>query len=81
MTEKMCAEHVSPRVAKMARRIVLMFQLYREKINPENKSFLEFVNSYLKRNNVSDTDSIPYLELYTCVRSAIREYIKSSKKE
>lgn len=56
-----------------------MFQLYREKINPENAAFLEFVTDYLKRNTASDPNSMPYLELYTHVRSAIREYLKSSK--
>lgn len=56
-----------------------MFQLYREKIDPENAAFLEFVTDYLKRNTVSDPNSIPYLELYTHVRSAIREYLKSPK--
>ena len=67
----------SPRIAKTARRIILAFQLYREKIGPDNDAFLEFLDVYLKRNNVSNADSIPYLELYTTIRKAIREYIKS----
>lgn len=56
-----------------------MFQLYRENIDPEDAAFLEFVTNYLKKNTLSDPDSMPYLELYTHVRSAIREYLKLPK--
>ena len=56
-----------------------MFQLYHENIDPENAAFLEFVTEYLKKNSLSDPDSMPYLELYAHLRSAIRQYLKSPK--
>jgi hypothetical protein len=64
------------RVANMARRIILMFQRYRQNIDPEDKVFLNFVISYLKRNNVSNLDSMPYPELYVHIRNAIREFLE-----
>ena len=64
------------RVANMACRIVLMFERYRRNIDPEDQVFLNFVVNYLKRNNVSDPDSMPYPELYEHIRSAIREFLE-----
>lgn len=76
----MFSEQSSARVAKIACRIVFMYELYRKSINLKDQAFLEFIENFLKRNNISNPDSISYFELYTLIRSAIRSYIKSVKK-
>jgi hypothetical protein len=67
--------NLDSRVAKTARRVILMFEHYRQNINPEDDVFLEFVSHYLKRNNVPDPDTLIYSELYSHVRNAIREFL------
>ena len=64
----------SPRVARTARRIVLMFQFYKQNIDLNDETFLRFVSNYLEKNNV-DADNISYDELYAQIRSAIREFL------
>ena len=64
----------SSRVARTARRIVLMFQFYKQNIDPNNETFLTFVSNYLERNNVN-VESISYQELYTHLQTAIQEYL------
>jgi hypothetical protein len=63
----------------MAKRIVLMFQSYRQNINPEDPVFLEHVVNHLKNCNVADPDSLPYHELYALVRPAVREFLRARK--
>lgn len=65
----------SSRVAKTARRIVLMFQFYKQNIDLKDEAFLTFVSEYLKRKNVN-ADKVSYHELYVQVRSAIQEYLR-----
>ncbi len=65
----------SSRVARAARRIVLMFQFYKQNIDPNDEAFLTFVSEYLKRKDVN-ADSVSYHELYVHIRSAIQEYLR-----
>jgi hypothetical protein len=64
----------SPRVARTARRIVLMFQFYKQNIDLNDETFLRFVSDYLEKNNV-DADNTSYDELYAQIRIAIREFL------
>jgi len=64
----------SPRVAKTARRIVRLFQFYKQNIDPDDGAFLRFVSEHLKKNSV-DAENISYHELYTHIRNAIREFL------
>jgi hypothetical protein len=64
----------SPRVAKTARRIVRMFQFYKQNIDPDDTAFLRFVSKHLEKNSV-DVENISYHKLYTHIRNAIREFL------
>jgi hypothetical protein len=64
----------SPRVVRTARRIVLMFQFYKQNIDLDDETFLKFVSNYLEKNEV-DADNISYDELYARIRIAIREFL------
>ena len=52
-----------------------MFQLYEERIQPDDQVFLEFVSQHLKKKGVGDPETLPYSELYGHVRNAIREFL------
>ena len=65
----------SPRVARTARRIVRMFQFYKQNIDPDDIVFLKFVSEHLEKNNV-DVEKISYDKLYTHIRNAIREILR-----
>ena len=68
----------SSRIAKTARRIVLMFELYKQNIDPSDEAFLNFVSKYIEKRQV-DVKTISYYDLYVQVRSAIREYLRTEK--
>jgi len=68
----------SSRVARTARRIVLMFQFYKQNIDLNDEAFLTFVSEYLKRKNVN-VEKVPYHELYVHVRRAIQEYLRAGE--
>ena len=65
----------STRVTKTARRIVLMFQLYKQNIDPGDDGFLTFVSDYLERKEVN-VEMSSYYDLYIHVRCAIQEYLR-----
>ena len=65
----------SPRIARTTRRIVLMFQFYRQNIDLKDDAFLTFISDYLKRKKV-DVERVPYHVLYAHVRNAIHEYLR-----
>lgn len=69
-----CHLNTASRAAKTARRIILMFQLYRQNIDPENVVFLEYVSNHLNKRK-ANPDSISYPELYVHVHNAIREFL------
>ena len=52
-----------------------MFQLYEERIQPDDQVFLEFVSQHLKKKGVGGPETLPYCELYGHVRNAIREFL------
>jgi len=64
----------SPRVARTARRIVRMFQFYKQNIDPDDGVFLRFVSEHLEKDNV-DVENISYHELYIHIRNAVREFL------
>ncbi|HUO42149.1 MAG TPA: hypothetical protein VMU35_04165 [Methylomirabilota bacterium] len=66
----------SSRVAQIARRIVFMFQFYKQNIDPDDEVFVTFVSNYLERKKVN-VKTISYYELYTHVKNAIREYLQT----
>lgn len=68
------------RVARTARRIVLMFQFYKQNIDPDDEAFLAFVSDYLERKEV-DVERMSYYDLYVHVRSAIKEYLRLGENE
>jgi len=56
-----------------------MFQLYEERIRPDDPVFLEFVAQYVRKCSASDPEALPYSELYGYVRNAIREFLHLQK--
>ena len=68
----------SSRVAKIARRVVLMFELYKQNIDPNDEAFLNFVSNHIEKKEVN-VETISYYDLYVQVRSAIREYLRTEK--
>lgn len=66
----------SPHVANVTRRIVRMFELYSEEIDPEDEEFLHFVSDFLAKNSPKNPETLPYSELYLLIQRAIREFLK-----
>jgi hypothetical protein len=66
----------SPHVANVTRRIVRMFELYSEKIDPEDENFMHFVSDFLAKNSPQTPETLPYSELYLLIQKAIREFLK-----
>lgn len=66
----------SPRVANVTKRIVRMFELYSEKIDPEDEEFLHFVSDFVATNGPQNTETLPYSELYLLIQKAIRKFLK-----
>ena len=64
------------RVARIARRIVFMFQFYKQNIDPDDEAFLTFVSNYVERKKVN-VETISYYELYSHVKRAIQEYLQA----
>jgi len=53
-----------------------MFELYSEKIDPEDEEFLHFVSDFLATNGPQNTETLPYSELYLLIQKAIRKFLK-----
>jgi hypothetical protein len=63
-------------ISQTSARIVQMFQLYVQNINPESEHFLAFITKYLKTANVTSPRAVPYPELYQIIKKGIREYLR-----
>jgi hypothetical protein len=61
-----------------------MFELYAQKIDPDDLDFQAFIKSYVAAKDKTDPEAIPYSELYAIIRDGIRDYIhktQASKRE
>ena len=65
---------------RVTARIVRMFELYSENINPDDQNFQEFIRNYVASKEPKDPQTIPYSQLYKLIKEGIREYM-SEKKE
>jgi hypothetical protein len=63
-------------VARVAQRIVRMFQHYQQNIDPEDERFIGFIAQYLRDRNVRDPKAMKYSKLYGFIKEGIRAYLK-----
>jgi hypothetical protein len=64
---------------RVSARIVRMFELYSEKINPDDRNFQEFIRNYVANKEQKDPQTIPYSQLYKLIKEGIRQYISQEK--
>ena len=64
---------------RVSDRIVKMFELYSENINPADQNFQEFIRNYVANKEPKDPQTIPYSQLYKLIKEGIREYISQKK--
>jgi len=60
-------------------RIVRMFELYAQNIDPDESGFQEFIKSYVAARDSRAADAMPYAQLYALIQEGIREYLRESK--
>lgn len=60
-------------------RIVRMFELYSQKINPDDADFQNYISQYVSKKETSP-ESVPYSELYAVIKEGIHEYIHKKQR-
>lgn len=74
------SESDKTQLARVAGRIVGMFERYIRNIDPEDQDFLKFLAEHLASRNV-DPSAIPHSELYKYVKEGIRKYLQKKETE
>ena len=61
-------------------RIVRMFELYSQKINPDDPDFQSYISQYVSKRESRSPESVPYSELYATIKEGIHEYIQKKQR-
>ncbi len=66
-------------VHHVSSRIVRMFELYSQNINPDDADFQHYIQQYVMKKDTRPPDTIPYSELYKVIKEGIREYVHKAQ--
>ena len=64
----------------MSTRIVRMFELYSQDVNPDDPDFQNYISLYVSKKEPRNPESVPYSELYAIIKEGISEYIHEKQR-